>query len=209
MAIEKKIAEFMNSNWVRQLYDWEKHPLMRAEAMQVVKYEVGQFYHEHYDNKAGQTSMRAATFMIYLSDSEGGGATYFPRAVPIDLPSSCDQDAMTDKFAYSSSGDSCSCSMSSSSPSSPPVSPTWSPTSSDAECQDCGNQCRIPSLVWGADRVYESDDPGIRIIPKKGRTVLFWSKKRDGCEDLNSIHAAETVTRGEKWIATRWLSEKQ
>ena len=64
------------------------------------------------------------------------------------------------------------------------------------------------SLLWGNDGVYRTPDPGIRIVPRKGRAVLFWSKKPDGCEDLNSIHAAETVMRGEKWIATRWLSEK-
>ena len=132
----------------------------------MVKYETGQFYHEHYDNKAGQTSMRAATFMMYLSDSEGGGATYFPRAVPLEF----DEGRRPE----------------------PPA---------KGEMDPC-------SLLWGTDGVYRTPDPGVRIVPRKGRAVLFWSKKPDGCEDLNSIHAAETVLRGEKWIATRWLSEK-
>jgi len=174
VTIEKKIADFMNNTSVRELYDWHNHPLMRAEAMQVVKYETGQFYHEHYDNKAGQTSMRAATFMMYLSDSEGGGATYFPRAIPLEF----DDDACGPRR---------------------PNSPSTATSSSGMDQN---------SLLWGNDGVYRTPDPGIRIVPRKGRAVLFWSKKPDGCEDLNSIHAAETVMRGEKWIATRWLSEK-
>lgn len=182
IAIEKKIADFMNNSSVRQLYDWQNHPLMRAEAMQVVKYEQGQFYHEHYDNKAGQTSMRAATFMMYLSDSEGGGATYFPRAVPVDFD---DDSSLSSTKSRNADDDTLS------------------------TASDITGGCCSQSLVWGVDGVYRSDDPGIRIVPKKGRAVLFWSKKRDGCEDLNSIHAAETVVKGSKWIATRWLSEKQ
>ena len=54
--------------------------LSKNEALQVVRYQQGEFYREHYDNKAGNASARAATFMIYLSPVIDGGATYFPKA---------------------------------------------------------------------------------------------------------------------------------
>lgn len=145
MHVEQKIADFILLPSIRTHYN---RPLVRAEAMQVVRYTEGQFYHEHYDNKAGQTSMRAATFMMYLCDSQGGGATFFPRAIPL------------------------------------------------------AKTAQKTSLLWGMNRA-----PGIRITPKRGRAVLFWSKMKSGTEDLASIHAAEVVTKGEKWIATRWLTE--
>lgn len=204
--IERRIIDFMSHDSVKSLYDYEEHPLTRAEAMQVVKYEVGQFYHEHYDNKAGQTSMRAATFMMYLCDSEGGGATYFPRAVPISdvfedvqsVDSNISVDTDSDIMATADS----ECYQIHKN----------DPLDTDVKTNNAENSSTIEmdanSLVWDVDCARRSADAGIRIMPKKGRAVLFWSKKRDGSEDLNSIHAAETVLKGEKWIATRWLSEK-
>ena len=55
--------------------------LSGAEPMQVVKYDEGQMYTAHYDNKQGCVR-RAATFMMYLSDVDAGGATHFPKATP-------------------------------------------------------------------------------------------------------------------------------
>jgi hypothetical protein len=60
----------------------------------VVHYQKGQFYAEHYDNKAGSNITRAATIIIYLCDTQAGGATYFPRCLttglrgvgPVQLP---------------------------------------------------------------------------------------------------------------------------
>lgn len=46
---------------------------------------------------------------------------------------------------------------------------------------------------------------GIRVNPRKGRLLLFWSVKNQSCEDENSLHAAEEVIRGEKWIMTKWF----
>jgi prolyl 4-hydroxylase len=52
--------------------------LTGAEPMQVVRYTEGQMYTAHYDNKQGCTR-RAATFMMYLTDVDAGGATHFPK----------------------------------------------------------------------------------------------------------------------------------
>ncbi|GBF96179.1 hypothetical protein Rsub_08927 [Raphidocelis subcapitata] len=46
---------------------------------------------------------------------------------------------------------------------------------------------------------------GVRVFPRRGRAVVFWSRRADGDEDAASIHAAEVVGRGDKWIATRWM----
>jgi prolyl 4-hydroxylase len=49
---------------------------------------------------------------------------------------------------------------------------------------------------------------GIKIMPKKGRALIFWSIV-DGREDPHSLHEAETVERGSKWIVTKWLQIDQ
>eukprot|EP00967_Tisochrysis_lutea_P154208 scaffold305848_cov18-Tisochrysis_lutea.AAC.1 len=46
----------------------------------VIAYNPGEFYTEHYDNKAGGIVTRAATIVCYLSNCPAGGATYFPKS---------------------------------------------------------------------------------------------------------------------------------
>lgn len=117
----------------------ETKALMGAEPMQVVKYNKGQMYTAHYDNKQGCTR-RAATFMTYLTDVDAGGATHFPKAVPLTV-------------------------------------------------RECSGTAKTS---------------GIRIWPKRGRALVFWSVV-GGVEDVRSLHEAEAVLEGEKWIATKWL----
>ena len=102
--------------------------------MQIVRYESGEMYTAHYDNKQGCVR-RAATFMMYLRDVEAGGATHFPKA---------------------------------------------------------------KAFGKGADA------DGVRVWPKRGRALVFWSV-RGGVEDVRSLHEAEPVAAGEKWIATKWM----
>ena len=122
--------------------------LSGAEPMQVVKYDEGQMYTAHYDNKQGCVR-RAATFMMYLSDVDAGGATYFPKAVPLTV--------------------------------------------------------RDPT---GARADAGARQGGVRIWPKRGRAVCFWSV-RAGTEDPRSLHEAEPIVAGEKWIATKWLQVEE
>eukprot|EP00746_Dinoflagellata_sp_MGD_P142592 gnl/MRDRNA2_/MRDRNA2_75528_c0_seq1.p1 gnl/MRDRNA2_/MRDRNA2_75528_c0~~gnl/MRDRNA2_/MRDRNA2_75528_c0_seq1.p1 ORF type:complete len:577 (-),score=101.18 gnl/MRDRNA2_/MRDRNA2_75528_c0_seq1:35-1765(-) len=45
----------------------------------------------------------------------------------------------------------------------------------------------------------------IRVKPKQGRAVLFFSHKMDGTQDRLSEHIACPSHSGEKWIAQRWF----
>jgi hypothetical protein len=58
-------------------------PVVGAEPIQVVKYDPGNFYTAHFDNRSGSLA-RSVTFMVYLNDVVEGGCTYFPKAVPYD-----------------------------------------------------------------------------------------------------------------------------
>mmetsp|Transcript_30740 Transcript_30740/g.65924 ORF Transcript_30740/g.65924 Transcript_30740/m.65924 type:complete len:558 (-) Transcript_30740:700-2373(-) len=57
-------------------------PPENSEDLQILKYEVGQFYNTHHDyiphQKERQCGPRILTFFLYLSDVEAGGGTDFP-----------------------------------------------------------------------------------------------------------------------------------
>jgi len=50
------------------------------EPLQVVRYDAGQYYTAHFDNRASNLS-RSVTAMVYLLQPESGGATCFPKAL--------------------------------------------------------------------------------------------------------------------------------
>jgi hypothetical protein len=158
LRVEEKIAQCLKKSEVLKFKSGYRKPLIKSEALQVVRYHKGEFYNEHYDNKAGNASHRAATFMIYLSDVDSGGATYFPR--------SSGRPGMADESLQSSDS--------------------------------------FRGKFWNN---VNKTPPGLRIYPKQGRAVLFWSRLVSGNEDMASIHAAEAVGSGEKWIMTRWMRE--
>lgn len=64
-------------------------PMRNAEDLQVVRYECGGFFREHYDacngseefcsRMNGSAGPRYATFLIYLNDDFEGGETAFPK----------------------------------------------------------------------------------------------------------------------------------
>ena len=64
---------------------------------------------------------------------------------------------------------------------------------------ESGGATHFPKAV-----VISTQGQGIKVWPKKGRALVFWSAI-DGWEDPNSLHEAETVARGSKWIVTKWL----
>ena len=163
LRIEERISRCVGNPAILKEGKHVRKALYKSEALQVVRYREGQFYNEHYDNKAGNAAHRAATFMVYLTDVEQGGATYFPRSTGrpvdaesfgLDLPSARGPKAVKMQFLRSG-----------------------------------------------------RPQPGLRIYPKCGRAILFWSRLYSGHEDSASIHAAEAVDGGEKWVLTRWLRE--
>eukprot|EP01023_Acetabularia_acetabulum_P001113 TRINITY_DN10416_c0_g1_i4.p1 TRINITY_DN10416_c0_g1~~TRINITY_DN10416_c0_g1_i4.p1 ORF type:complete len:467 (-),score=23.22 TRINITY_DN10416_c0_g1_i4:201-1601(-) len=50
---------------------------------------------------------------------------------------------------------------------------------------------------------------GLKIHPKAGRLILFWNREKN-CyvQDLQTLHEAEPVIKGEKWILTRWFKDE-
>ena len=55
---------------------------------------------------------------------------------------------------------------------------------------ESGGATHFPKAV-----VISTQGQGIKVWPKKGRALVFWSAI-DGWEDPNSLHEAETVARG-------------
>ncbi|GAB4820293.1 hypothetical protein N2152v2_007339 [Parachlorella kessleri] len=174
-----------------------RKPLELGEATQIVRYHEGDFYAPHYDNKAGDCARRAATIMVYLSDVEAGGTTFFPRSSGFPR-----QRALEACVAGSNNH-----------PAAPPRTPGGA----------AGQVAEHAQQEGGGSR----ESPGLHIIPRQGRAVMFWSRLPNGREDKASIHAAEPVGRSQycmvrliplarrlhvgpgsvKWIATRWCRE--
>lgn len=115
--------------------------LDEKEPMQVVSYGPTERYTAHYDNRAGSVK-RTCTFMTYLREPEAGGATFFPKAIPLNGNASTGQT-------------------------------------------------------------------GVKISPKRGRAICFWSVSSDGREAMRSLHEAQPVNAGEKVIFTQWLSAER
>lgn len=49
---------------------------------------------------------------------------------------------------------------------------------------------------------------GIAVPPSLGATLWFRNCDEDGGIDPRSLHAGDTVTRGEKWVVTKWFREE-
>ena len=50
-------------------------------------------------------------------------------------------------------------------------------------------------------------DLGLSVVPVRGNAVFFSYAQADPAS--RSLHGGEPVTRGEKWIATKWLRERE
>lgn len=49
---------------------------------------------------------------------------------------------------------------------------------------------------------------GIRVKPRKGDAVVFWSAFPDGSIDKHALHGGCPVIQGTKWAAVKWLRNK-
>lgn len=64
----------------------------------------------------------------------------------------------------------------------------------------------------GLDRLptinYRSCDQGLKYKPRSGDALLFWSIHPNGSFDKHALHGGCPVTKGEKWVATKWIRDK-
>ncbi|KAG2492422.1 hypothetical protein HYH03_009365 [Edaphochlamys debaryana] len=159
LAVEARIQQLMERP---EVTGGGRPTLVKSEALQVVCYQDGGFYAEHYDNKAGGVVTRAATIIIYLDEPRSGGGTYFPKSTGL---------------------------------------PRVGALAASPGCLG-----RLPALTQQLHTMRVAR-PGLRVLPAKGRALIFWSRLADGSEDLASLHSAEPVRGGTKWICTRWFKE--
>ena len=77
------------ANVIKRVCALSDIPFSHAEKMQVVKYGVGDYYHEHFDASCDNRQecvefeknggQREVTMIIYLNDDFEGGHTHFPK----------------------------------------------------------------------------------------------------------------------------------
>ena len=56
-------------------------------------------------------------------------------------------------------------------------------------------------------KVYERCDIGLKVPPRKGQALVFYSLKPNGDFDPQSLHGGCPVVKGEKWVATKWIRQ--
>ncbi|CAI5511305.1 unnamed protein product [Closterium sp. Naga37s-1] len=178
-----------------------------GEAIQILKYEIGQKYDAHFDYffDAVNTQMgghRVATVLMYLTTVEEGGETVFPSSQVC-----CWKERGLGVSAHRWAGTGqapegrCAALLFAAfgrhhgpviiarqlsqlplhAPLPLPPSPTVLPIP-------------LPRL---------SHPPPVK--PQKGDALLFYSLHPDGTTDQSSLHASCPVIRGEKWSATKWI----
>ncbi|XP_015941898.1 probable prolyl 4-hydroxylase 9 isoform X1 [Arachis duranensis] len=50
---------------------------------------------------------------------------------------------------------------------------------------------------------------GLKVKPRQGDGLLFYSVLPDGNIDKTSLHGSCPVIEGEKWVATKWINDKK
>jgi prolyl 4-hydroxylase len=49
---------------------------------------------------------------------------------------------------------------------------------------------------------------GVEFMPVKGSALFFYYELEDNEVDIHSLHGGNPVTRGQKWVATKWLRQQ-
>jgi hypothetical protein len=153
-----------------------------AEDLQVVRYRPGQHFALHHDSSAA-FQRRLLTLLVYLNDVEegNGGETWFPFA-----PASPTTAAAADQGNHGS----------------------------DEAASSDGDRRQVPSSRAGLEAALakaqrmEDATAGLRVVPRRGRAILFYNiQLENGEPDPSAIHAALPLSGvGEKWIANFWVA---
>lgn len=82
-------------------------------------------------------------------------------------------------------------------------------TEGGALCYHRGGQ-RIATLIMYLENTEEGGETifpkvNLKVKPIKGNALLFYNCTPEGKEDPLTLHGGSPVTKGEKWIATKWL----
>ncbi len=65
----------------------------------------------------------------------------------------------------------------------------------------------LSSVEEGGETVFPARN--LKVRPVQGNALLFTSLLPNGDIDPDSLHASEPVICGEKWVATKWLRQRQ
>ena len=89
----------------------------------------------------------------------------------------------------------------------------WPPTLLHAqENFEPGGNRIITGLVYlqnaeeGGETLFTKLD--MRTKPDAGDLLLFWNTNSDGSICLEAEHAGTPPTKGDKWVATKWIHER-
>jgi len=73
---------------------------------------------------------------------------------------------------------------------------------------------RVATLILYLNNVEEGGETvfpelGLSIVPARGNALYFRNTMADGTEDTLTLHGGAPVRRGEKWIATKWMRQRE
>jgi len=76
-----------------------------------------------------------------------------------------------------------------------------------------GGEMNFPSAVGfepiDDENVASECSTGLRVKPREGKVILFYSLLPDGTGDKTSLHGECPVGHGQKWAANKWIWNKQ
>ncbi|MEW5880822.1 MAG: 2OG-Fe(II) oxygenase [Pseudomonadota bacterium] len=64
----------------------------------------------------------------------------------------------------------------------------------------------LNDVIAGGSTVFP--EIGLDVLPRKGNAVYFAYTTEDGQLDRRTLHGGSPVAEGEKWIATKWLRQR-